>query len=223
MARFWFLGSTPHVTATVTDTNDAPIAASPLTFLVNDPTGTAVPLNASTNPTTGSYDARVTSPVTLGGVYSVFVSATVGSDVQTWDYTFTVLATVPVVAVGDLQSYLGLGVIDSDRATLVLASAQVLCESVVSPLPNGAYAVVLDVAARGYSNPTNADSEAVGPFPVTWGAVSGGLWLTQKNKAALRALAGGGGAFSIDLLTGYCPPWLPIWDDWKGEPLVGTL
>lgn len=222
MARFWFLGSTPHVTASVADKNGAPVAADSLTFVVNDPAGVAVPLNSTTIPTLGSYDARVTSTITVAGVYPVFVAATVGTDVQTWDYSFTVLSTVPVVSVDDLATYLGIASIDQDRATLVLSAAQALCESIVSPLPNGSYAVVLDVAARAMTNPTNAQQETVGPFSASYGAVSGGLWLTQKNKATLRGLNGGGGAFSINLLTGYCPPVLPIWDDWNGEPAFVT-
>lgn len=221
MANFWFLGSTPHVTATVTDTTGTLITPTSITFVVNDPTGVVVPLNAATTTTVGKYDARLTSAVTLAGVYSVFVTVTVSTDIQTWDYTFTVLGTVPVVSVSDLQTYLGTTV-DSDRGTLVLAAAQSLCESVVKPLPAGAYAVVLDVAARALTNPVNAQQQTDGPFSVSYGAVAGGLWLTQKNKATLRGLSGGGGAFSINLLNGYTETGLPVWDDSSGEPVIAT-
>jgi hypothetical protein len=54
----------------------------------------------------------------------------------------------------------------------------------VTPLPGGADAVVLDVAARAYSNPSNVQTQATGPYSATFGALGGGLWLTRQNKAA---------------------------------------
>lgn len=212
MSRFWFLGSTPHVTATVTDANGVLITPTSLGFVVTDPTGATVPLNAPTTSTVGKYDARVTSAITTAGVYQVYVTATVSTDVQTWDYSFTVLGTVPVVSVADLQSYLGVSSLDSDRATLVLSSAQSLCEAIVSPLPNGAAAVVLDVAARALTNPVNAQQQTDGPFSVSYGAVSGGLWLTNNNKATLRNLAGQVGAFTIDTMPATAGQGLSWWD-----------
>lgn len=97
----------------------------------------------------------------------------------------------------DLSTYLGQDV-DPARATLLLDLAEKRCLAVVNPLPDGAEAIVLDVVTRAYSNPTNLTSDATGPYLTTFGRGSGGLWLTAQNIAALRSLAGGGMAFTID-------------------------
>jgi hypothetical protein len=88
--------------------------------------------------------------------------------------------------------------VDTARATYLLAQATTLCQSIVNPLPTGADAVVLDVAARAYTNPANVSSQNVGPYAASYGAVAGGLWLTRQNKSTLRRLNGGSSAFSID-------------------------
>lgn len=100
-------------------------------------------------------------------------------------------------AAADLSTYLGADV-DASRASLLISMAEKLAISVVTPLPAGAEAVVLDVAARGYTNPQNVQFSATGPYSTSYGAVSGGLWLTRQNRATLRRLAGGSNAFSID-------------------------
>lgn len=110
-----------------------------------------------------------------------------------------------------LGTYLGVSV-DASRATALIGYATGLCQSIVNPLPDGAEAVVLDVAARAYSNPTNAQQEAAGPYSVTHAPISGGLWLTRQNKATLRRLAGGGGAFMIDTTPTEAGQNLPAWD-----------
>lgn len=125
--------------------------------------------------------------------------------------------TAPVIQASDLATYLGLTV-DSDRATFLIAQAQTLCESVVAPLPDGASAVVLDVAARAYLNPGNVQQETVGPFAATRGAGLGGLWLTRQNERALRRLAGGGGAFTIDVMPATAGQNLPGWDTGTEAP-----
>lgn len=117
-----------------------------------------------------------------------------------------------VVFPEDLGAYLSISDIDEDRAEQVLRLAQTLCESIVAPLPDTAAAVILDVAARAWTNPTNAQSQATGPYSASFGAVSGGLWLTRQNKATLRRLAGGGGVFSVDVLPAAAGQTLPWWD-----------
>lgn len=111
----------------------------------------------------------------------------------------------------DLGTYLGADV-DNARAQYLIDRATDLCLSVCDPLPATADAVVLDVAVRAYSNPSNVTSQGAGPFPVAYGAVGGGLWLTRQNKATLRRLNGGGGAFTIDTMPADAGAGLPWWD-----------
>lgn len=128
----------------------------------------------------------------------------------------------PIVDPSDLATFLG-QTFDEGRVEFVLEQAQALCESIVSPLPDGASAVVIDVACRALANPMSTTDQHVGPFGGSFGAKAiGGLYLTKANERTLRRLAGSGGAFSINLLSGYCPPGLPVWDDSSGEPVVAT-
>lgn len=119
--------------------------------------------------------------------------------------------STPIVTADDLGTYLG-STVDTVRATQLIGWAQALCESVVTPLPAGSEPVVLDVAARGYTNPTNAHQETAGPFSASFGTVAGGLWLTRANKSTLRRLAGGGGAFTVDTTPANAGQNLPPWD-----------
>lgn len=98
----------------------------------------------------------------------------------------------------DLGLYLGLDQIAGDRADLLIAQAVALCQSVVKPLPDDATAVVLSVAGRAYVNPQQVSYETIGPMSVQRPSGSGGLYLTKADKAALKSLAGRGGAFTVD-------------------------
>ena len=100
--------------------------------------------------------------------------------------------------VEQLGLYLGLSEIDGNRADLLIASAVSLCQTVVKPLPEGAEAVVLSVAGRAYVNPQQVSYETIGPMSVQRPQGSGGLYLTKNDKAALKSLAGRGGAFTVD-------------------------
>jgi len=97
-----------------------------------------------------------------------------------------------------LGMYLGLGEIQGDRADLLIQQAVALAESVVKPLPDQATAVVLSVAGRAYVNPQQVSYETIGPMSVQRPSGSGGLYLTKADKAALKSLAGRGGAFTVD-------------------------
>lgn len=97
-----------------------------------------------------------------------------------------------------LGLYLGMDEIQGDRADLLIAQAVALAESVVKPLPDQASAVVLAAAGRAYTNPAQVTYETIGPMSVQRPAGSGGLYLTKADKAALKALAGRGGAFLVD-------------------------
>lgn len=97
-----------------------------------------------------------------------------------------------------LALYLGLEEIAGDRADLLIEQAVALAQSVVTPLPDQATAVVLSVAARAYVNPQQVSYETIGPMSVQRPSGSGGLYLTKADKAALKSLAGRGGAFTVD-------------------------
>ena len=116
------------------------------------------------------------------------------------------------VTTDDLTTYLG-RTVEEDRAQFVLDQVTVLANAVVTPLPDGASAVIVTAAARAYMNPVGAKQEAVGPFQVTPG--SPGIYLTRGERRTLRSLAGkGGGAFTIDptdvnAMTNYVDPLAP--------------
>ncbi|MEV4424065.1 hypothetical protein AB0K23_01550 [Streptomyces sp. NPDC049602] len=121
----------------------------------------------------------------------------------------------------DLALYLGLGEIQGDRADLLIAQAVALAESVVKPLPDQATAVVLSVAGRAYVNPQQVTYETIGPQSVQRPAGSGGLYLTKADKAALKALAGRGGAFTVDPTPADADPsptWPAVDGVYPGEP-----
>lgn len=114
-----------------------------------------------------------------------------------------------------LALYLGLEEIAGDRADLLIEQAVALAESVVKPLPDQATAVVLSVAARAYVNPQQVSYETIGPMAVQRPTGSGGLYLTKADKAALKSLAGRGGAFTVDPTPATADP-SPTW------PVDGT-
>lgn len=116
-----------------------------------------------------------------------------------------------------LGLYLGLDEIQGDRADLLITSAVGLCQTVVKPLPEGAEAVVLSVAGRAYVNPQQVSYETIGPMSVQRPSGSGGLYLTKNDKAALKSLAGRGGAFTVDPTPATADP-SPTWpvDDVTG-------
>ncbi|MFF5642939.1 hypothetical protein [[Kitasatospora] papulosa] len=125
----------------------------------------------------------------------------------------------------DLGMYLGMAEIDGDRADLLIRQAVALATSVVKPLPDEATAVVLSVAGRAYVNPQQVSYETIGPMSVQRPSGSGGLYLTKADKAALKSLAGRGGAFTVDPTPATADP-SPTWplDDlssWDGDDEPG--
>jgi hypothetical protein len=129
------------------------------------------------------------------------------------------MAFVPPTA-EQLGLYLALQEVDGDRADLLIEQAVALATSVVSPLPDAATAVVLSVAGRAYVNPQQVSYETIGPMSVQRPTGSGGLYLTKADKAALKALAGRGGAFTVDPTPETADP-SPTWpiDDAYGPGL----
>lgn len=119
------------------------------------------------------------------------------------------------VTTADLGTYLGTAV-DDVRGQYLIDRATELCQSIVNPLPDGADSVVVDVAARAYANPSRVTQQSAGPFNASYGPAGGGLWLTRQNKATLRRLNGGGGAFTVDTMPATAGSGLPWWevDSW---------
>ncbi|MBV9290967.1 MAG: hypothetical protein JO222_00850 [Frankiales bacterium] len=169
---------------------------------------------------TGVFTYTVTP--TLAGHYAAHWYSG-GAVATTQDESFNVDAKYgqTLVPVDEFATYLSQDTADLNlpRAAFILAQAQTLCESIVKPLPAGAEAVILDVAERAYANPISqggdflAYSEGVGPYSTqNPGLSGGGLYLTQENKATLRRLNGGGGAFTIDTTPAGAGTSLPWWD-----------
>ncbi|MFF1341135.1 hypothetical protein ACFVYT_24980 [Streptomyces sp. NPDC058290] len=129
------------------------------------------------------------------------------------------MAFVPPTA-EQLGLYLGLEEIAGDRADLLIEQAVALAQSVVKPLPDEGTAVVLSVAGRAYVNPQQVSYETIGPMSVQRPTGSGGLYLTKADKAALKSLAGRGGAFTVDPTPAAADP-SPSWpvDDSYGPGL----
>jgi hypothetical protein len=104
-----------------------------------------------------------------------------------------------VASVQDFALYLNLvDDIDVERAQLLLDLAEAKCSSIITPVPPEAAGVVMDVAARAYTNPNNTESVATGPYAVKYRGPAGGLWLTRDNLTELHRLGGSGGAYTID-------------------------
>jgi hypothetical protein len=114
--------------------------------------------------------------------------------------------------VDQMDILLGLGGnIDRARAELVLNLALQRASAVVSPVPDEALPIILDAAGRAYSNPQGATAETAGPFGRTFSMP--GVYLTKRERADLRAMAGEGGAFTINPTPADAAP-PPYWPSW---------
>lgn len=126
-----------------------------------------------------------------------------------------------VVSTDDLSTFLGGQPVDIVRGQMMLDGAVALCSTIVSPLPDTAKLLVLSVAARPFANPQGVTAETVGPFNVSR---PGGVYLTRAERLTLRALAGRGGAFSIDPTPAGAGEGLQPWDQnvtWlEGVPIA---
>lgn len=118
----------------------------------------------------------------------------------------------------DLGLFLGLPEIDGNRADLLIEQATALALGLVSPLPDGASAVILAVAGRAYTNPTSASYQTIGPMSVQT-TQPGGLYLSKADRAALKSMSGRGGAFTVDPTPATADPWAsyPVGD---ADPLM---
>lgn len=100
------------------------------------------------------------------------------------------------VTVDDLAVFVNDSSLDQARGQLMLDAAVGLCATVVSPVPETAKGVVLGIAARALANPEGVTGETVGAYSVQRPAA--GVYLLRGERTALKALAGRGGAFTID-------------------------
>lgn len=105
-----------------------------------------------------------------------------------------------LVFVDQFATYMGIpeDELDTERAQLLIDTATALVESIIAEPPPEAAAVVFSAVARAYSNPTGVTNEVVGPYQAQ--RPTAGVYLTKAERATLRRLSGGGGAFSYDLL-----------------------
>lgn len=129
---------------------------------------------------------------------------------------------VPIATSDDLGTYLNDSTINVARAQQLIEFAQQRCELIVSPLPDAAVGVVLQVAARAYVSITAARQVQLGDADAAFGAAPGpvgGIYLMASEEKALRNMAGSGGAFSIDLLPAdYVLPVFSYGADWDVPP-----
>lgn len=108
----------------------------------------------------------------------------------------------PLVTPDDLALYMGDDRMDEDRGQLMIGLAQAQCEVILSPLPQSAAAILLRIAARGYTSvlsPRQAQNAAAGGV-FTGGA--SGVYRTDKDTDDLIRIAqaqsvSGVGAFTI--------------------------
>lgn len=106
------------------------------------------------------------------------------------------MALDPDALVTDLATLLAPAPIDEDRAKLIVELAIQRAAGVVSPVPDAAKPIVLDVALRGYTNPQGVQSQAAGPFSQTFRAP--GVYLLDNERNDLAALAESRrGAFTV--------------------------
>lgn len=113
------------------------------------------------------------------------------------------MSSVPIADADDLGVFLGQAGVDEQRATALIALAQVEAESVVSPLPDDAKWTVVQAAARAYASPPGAGDLMLGSArEATYGQSQGnqtGVYLTKGEKSTLRELAGRTGAFQVNM------------------------
>lgn len=109
----------------------------------------------------------------------------------------------PVATSDDLATYLGTQV-DDPRMTVLLGYAQDRLEAIKTPCPTAAAGIVVEIAARAYTNPNSLTSVAVGTGHVGMATTAlggiGGIYVSKEQRSAYRSMTGGTAAFSVDVM-----------------------
>ena len=133
---------------------------------------------------------------------------------------------MPAATPAELALFLGVASVDEDRAALLLGLAEDAATAVLpagTVLPDAAKGVVLSVAARAFTNPSDASSESVGGVSTGYWHGGGGLSLSRSERRLIQRAAGlGGGAFTVNpapnagatYVDPLAPPTLDDAEDW---------
>lgn len=112
----------------------------------------------------------------------------------------TAQSTEAMEVVADVATLLRPAVVDMERAERIVVLAMLRCSMVVSPIPEGARPILVDMAMRAYTNPQSAVYETAGPFSRSFREA--GVYLKPNERSDLEALAAtatgtGAAAFTI--------------------------
>lgn len=99
--------------------------------------------------------------------------------------------TAPAQILAQLKILLRPQEVDEPRAQLTVELAMERVRMVIDPIPEKARAILLDVARRGYDNPSGVQSEtrAAGPFNESRTFRAPGVYLLDQERADLAAMA----------------------------------
>jgi hypothetical protein len=121
----------------------------------------------------------------------------------------TVQSTEAMEVVADVASLLSPAEVNMGRAETIARLAMLRVRMVVSPVPEGARPILVDMVYRAYTNPQGAVYETAGPFSRSFREA--GVYLKPNERADLEALAAsaaGHGAAAFTIRPG-APGWCP--------------
>lgn len=137
----------------------------------------------------------------------------------------------PLAQVADLQSWLGIGTLDEDRATAVLTAASALArveagrtwlneDGDVVGVPEDVSMIVVRVAAQMWANPSGASQQATGPFSVSYAR----NFLSEEDRRTLNGYRGRPGLWTQSTTRGELET-EPVYVDVVGsdEPLPVSI
>lgn len=209
-------GSTATLRHTVTDANDAPVAAT-VDLTLTSPAGAPV-VPVVTNPSTGVYDAAVADVVI--GVYSGAweISGSVDDSVPVRFYVASDIDELPPLAsldrLGAKLGYVPTGA-EADRAYAILDAASELIRSVagktwvsettgaLESIPRRVRTVCVEAAFRAFGNPEALSQRSIGDSAKSFDRAGreGGeaVYLTRDEERDIKAAAGTSSLVSVGL------------------------